>query len=197
MSAQRQHIGFPASRDGVRIAYAKLGKGSPLVRAAHFLTHLDHDLGSPVWRPWLDELSRNNTLVRYDGRGCGLSDRTCADLSLEAAVADIEAAVDAAGIEKFALLGGSQGSAISIAYRFNVPVVRLDDAGLLSGSSRHRQPGKVRGGADCGAAAERHRRRKKQMRNRYSRALPARASMKASSRLKISSFPATACRFFK
>lgn len=116
MLDQRQHIGFCASRDGVRIAYAKLGKGPPLVRAAHFLTHLDHDLGSPVWRPWLDELSRNNTLVRYDGRGCGLSDRTCADLSLEAAVADLEAVVDAAGIEKFALLGCSQGSAISIAY---------------------------------------------------------------------------------
>jgi pimeloyl-ACP methyl ester carboxylesterase/DNA-binding CsgD family transcriptional regulator len=116
MPALRQHISFCQSADGTRIAFAKLGSGPPLVRAAHFLTHLEHDLASPVWRPWLDELSRDHTLVRYDGRGCGLSDRECQDLSLEAALSDLDAVVNATGVEKCSLLGCSQGSAVSIAY---------------------------------------------------------------------------------
>ena len=85
----RQQIRFCSSRDGVTLAYATMGKGAPIVRAAHFLTHIEHDLASPVWRPWLRELSRDNTLVRYDGRGCGLSDREVGDLSLDAMVADM------------------------------------------------------------------------------------------------------------
>jgi len=116
-----QSIRFCTSRDGTRIAYATLGKGPPLVRAAHFLTHLEFELNSAVWAPWLAELSGYNTVARYDQRGCGLSDRDVAEISFEANIADLEAVVEAAGLERFALLGASQGSAISIAYAARHP----------------------------------------------------------------------------
>jgi pimeloyl-ACP methyl ester carboxylesterase/DNA-binding CsgD family transcriptional regulator len=105
------------------------------VRAAHFLTHLEFDLDSPVWAPWLVELSRERMLVRYDGRGCGLSDRTAAELSLDAFVADLEAVVDAAGVDRFALLGCSQGCAVSIAYAARHPE-RVSSLVLLGGYAR-------------------------------------------------------------
>lgn len=116
MPSLRQHVSFCTSPDGTRIAYASLGSGPPIVRAAHFLTHLEHDISSPVWQPWLTELARSNTLLRYDGRGCGLSDRECPDLSLDSMVADLESVVDAAKLEEFVLFGSSQGSSAAIAY---------------------------------------------------------------------------------
>jgi len=119
----------------LRLAYATIGQGPPLVRAAHFLTHLEFDLESPVWAPWLVELSRERLLVRYDGRGCGLSDRTEAELSLDAWVADLEAVVDAAGLERFALFGCSQGAAVSIAYAARHPE-RVSGLVLLGGYAR-------------------------------------------------------------
>lgn len=137
-----QSIRFCTTADGVRIAHASTGQGPPLVRAAHFLTHLDGDLGSPVWRPWIDELSRGHTLVRYDGRGCGLSDRTDAPLSLDAWLADLEAVVDAAGLERFALFGCSQGAAVAVAYAARHPQ-RVTALTIIGGYVRgllHRQP---------------------------------------------------------
>lgn len=127
MSELRQQIRFCTSRDGTRIAYAGMGKGPPLVWGPHFLTHLEFDLRSPVWRPWLVELSRDNTFIRYDGRGCGLSDREAADLSFAASLADLEAVVDTAGLDRFALFGASQGGAAAIAYAAQHPerVTRL------------------------------------------------------------------------
>jgi len=116
-----QQIRFCKSQDSLRIAYATMGRGPALVRAAHFLTHLEFDLDSPVWNPWLVELSRQRTLVRYDGRGCGLSDLDSAPQELDAWVADLEAVVDAAGLKRFALFGCSQGCAISIAYAVRHP----------------------------------------------------------------------------
>jgi pimeloyl-ACP methyl ester carboxylesterase/DNA-binding CsgD family transcriptional regulator len=98
-----------------------MGSGPPLVRAAHFLTHLEFELRTPVWRPWLVEYSRDHTLIRYDQRGCGLSDRDALDLSLDAMVADLEAVVDAAGLARFPLFGASQGGAIAIAYAVRHP----------------------------------------------------------------------------
>ncbi|MCL4799288.1 MAG: alpha/beta fold hydrolase [Burkholderiales bacterium] len=121
MPREHQAIRFCASRDGVRVAFATVGTGPPLVKVANWLTHLEFDWESPVWRHWLDELSRRRTLVRYDERGCGLSDRDAADLSLEAWVADLEAVVDAAGLERFALLGVSQGGAIAVSYAVRHP----------------------------------------------------------------------------
>ena len=121
MPELKQTIRFCRSSDGARIAYATMGSGPPLVRAAHFLTHLEFELHTPVWRPWLAEYSRDHTLVRYDQRGCGLSDRDAADLSLEAMVGDLEAVVDAAGLGRFPLFGASQGGAIVIAYAARHP----------------------------------------------------------------------------
>ncbi|HEY3048425.1 MAG TPA: alpha/beta fold hydrolase [Polaromonas sp.] len=135
MAGLTQAIRFCTSQDGLRLAYATAGQGPALVRAAHFLTHLEFDLDSPVWRPWLTELSRDRLLVRYDGRGCGLSDRSSAPLSLDAWVADLEAVVDAAGLERFALLGCSQGCAVSVAYAVRHPE-RVSCLVLLGGYAR-------------------------------------------------------------
>jgi pimeloyl-ACP methyl ester carboxylesterase/DNA-binding CsgD family transcriptional regulator len=117
----QQQIRFCRSFDGTRIAYAVSGEGPPLVRAPHWLTHLEYEWQSPIWRPWLSELSRGNTLVRMDERGCGLADRGVESVSFDAFVRDLEAVVDAAGLERFALFGHSQGGPISIEYAVRHP----------------------------------------------------------------------------
>jgi pimeloyl-ACP methyl ester carboxylesterase len=121
LEAPEQEIRFCTAPDGVRLAYATTGQGPPLVRAAHWMTHLDYDLRSPVWRHWIADLSVRNTLVRYDERGCGLSDHDAAEFSLDAWVQDLESVVDAAGLERCSLLGVSQGGAVSIAYAVRHP----------------------------------------------------------------------------
>lgn len=117
----RQQIRFCTSTDGVRIAYAKSGSGAPLVKASNWLSHLEFDWESPVWRHWTAELCRDRAYLRYDARGSGLSDWEIAELSFEAWVRDLEAVVDAAGMDRFALLGISQGGAIAIAYAVRHP----------------------------------------------------------------------------
>lgn len=137
-----QQIRFCTAADGARIAYATVGKGLPLVRAAHWMSHLEFDWESPIWRPWLDELSRGRTLVRYDARACGLSDREVANLSLAAWLADLEAVVQAAGLARFALFGMSQGAAIAVAYAVHHPE-RVSHLVLFGGFVRgrvHRTP---------------------------------------------------------
>jgi pimeloyl-ACP methyl ester carboxylesterase/DNA-binding winged helix-turn-helix (wHTH) protein len=121
ISASSQQIRFCTAPDGVRLAFAMSGSGPPLVKPANWLTHLEYDWESPVWRHWLHELSRDHTLVRYDERGCGLSDRDAADLSFDAWVADLETVVDAMGLERFPLIGISQGCAVAIAYAVRHP----------------------------------------------------------------------------
>ncbi len=116
-----QEVRFCQTADGVRIAYAMSGAGPPIVRAAHWMTHLRHDWSSPVWRHWIDSLSRDNRFIRYDQRCNGLSDPDAPDLSFEAMVADLEAIVDAAALDKFTLLGVSQGCATSIEYAVRYP----------------------------------------------------------------------------
>lgn len=111
-----QRIAFCRSVDGTRIAYATSGSGYPLVKAGHWLTHLEHDWHSPIWRPFLDRLNRQFHVVRYDQRGNGLSEWEVQDFSLERFVEDLEAVVDACGVERFALYGMSQGAPIAIAY---------------------------------------------------------------------------------
>ena len=113
--ASRQEIRFCAAADGVRIAYAIAGKGPSLVKAANWLNHLEYDWQNPVWRRWLEDVTREHTLIRYDERGCGLSDWD-AVLSFEAWVGDLETVVDAVRLERFALFGVSQGAPIAIAY---------------------------------------------------------------------------------
>jgi pimeloyl-ACP methyl ester carboxylesterase/DNA-binding CsgD family transcriptional regulator len=121
MAGLNQKISFCKARDGARIAMATLGHGSPLVRAAHWLSHVEYDTESPVWSAWLRELSRDHTYIRYDQRGSGLSDRSPSDNSFDSWIGDLEAVVDAQGLERFALLGMSQGGAIAIAYAARHP----------------------------------------------------------------------------
>ena len=120
-SSRRQKIKFCASRDGTQLAFTTTGTGFPLVRAGHWLTHLEHDWHSPVWRPFLDELGRHFQVTRYDQRGNGLSDWSVTDFSLDKFVDDLEAVVEAAGLERFALYGTSQGAPISTAYAVRNP----------------------------------------------------------------------------
>lgn len=112
---------FCKAPDGTRLAYAIAGEGPPIVRAAHWLSHLGFDRESPIWRHWISELSRNNTLVRYDERCNGLSDWNVADLSFDAMVSDLETVVDAAGLDRFTLIGISQSCALSVAYAVRHP----------------------------------------------------------------------------
>lgn len=119
IARMQQQIRFCTSSDGVRLAYAVSGAGPPLLRAPHWITHLEHD--DAVWGHLLDALGRRFTLVRFDQRGCGLSDRNVADISFEAWVRDVETVADATHLERFALLGVSQGAAIAVAYAARHP----------------------------------------------------------------------------
>ncbi|WP_299480857.1 alpha/beta fold hydrolase [uncultured Roseibium sp.] len=116
-----QTIHFAQSEDGTSIAYARSGAGPAVVRAGHFLTHLEKDWSSPVWGPYLQELSSRYSLVRYDQRGTGLSDATLKGTGIENYVADLRAVVDAAGLETFPLIAASQGVPISIAFAATYP----------------------------------------------------------------------------
>lgn len=116
-----QEIRFCRAKDGVRIGYTAVGKGPPLIKAANYLTHLEHDRKSPVWRHWLKGLSNNHTFIRYDARGSGLSDWEVDHYSIDAWVQDLEAVIDALNIDQFPLLGISQGAAVSIAYAKKYP----------------------------------------------------------------------------
>src|SRR6185503_5397115 len=109
------------SFDGTRIAYATAGEGPPLVKAPHWLTHLEYEWQSPIWRRWIASLAQGRTLVRMDERGCGLSDRGVREFSLAHYVNDLEAVIDAAGPERFALFGHSQGGAIALEYAARHP----------------------------------------------------------------------------
>ena len=117
----RQEIRFCTAADGTRLAYASVGSGPPLVRAAHWITHLDYDWQSPVWHHWLVGLARGRTLIRYDERGCGLSDHDPPEQSLDAWVLDLETVVDDLGLDRFPLLGVSQGGAVAVAYAARHP----------------------------------------------------------------------------
>jgi pimeloyl-ACP methyl ester carboxylesterase len=108
-TARVAQVRFCSAADGVRLAYLVDGGGPPLVRVATWLTHLELDRQSPIWGHWIARLSEGNTLIRYDERGCGLSDAEIGNPSLETWVGDLQAVVDAAGLERFALLGISQG----------------------------------------------------------------------------------------
>ena len=121
MAGSTAPVRFCTSRDGVRIAYSVTGNGPPLLKTANWLSHLEYDWDSPIWRPWWEELARHFTLIRYDQRGCGLSDREVADISLDAWVSDVEAVADAVGFPRFSLFGLSQGAAIAMAYAARHP----------------------------------------------------------------------------
>ncbi|WP_232830444.1 alpha/beta hydrolase [Oceanicella sp. SM1341] len=121
VALRAQRIGFCRVRDGTQIAYATLGEGPPLLKAANWLTHLEFDWNSPIWGRSFAEIARSRTFIRYDERGCGLSDWEVEDLGFDAFVEDLEAVADRLGLERFPLLGISQGCAVSIEYAVRHP----------------------------------------------------------------------------
>jgi pimeloyl-ACP methyl ester carboxylesterase/DNA-binding CsgD family transcriptional regulator len=122
MSESRQKIRFCTSADGTRIAYATCGSGPPLVWVQPWYHHLEFDWDSPVWAPWLSLLARHHTLVRYDWRGCGLSDRERVQFSFDRYAEDLGAVIAAAGLDRFVLFGMSgSGGAVTMTYAVRHP----------------------------------------------------------------------------
>ncbi|MBS7456947.1 alpha/beta hydrolase [Coralloluteibacterium stylophorae] len=130
--AQDQRVRYCTTADGVRIAYACTGAGPPLVKAANWLNHLDLDWDSPLWGRMIRALSERHQLVRYDERGNGLSQWDVARLDFEAFVSDLEVVVDGLGLERFPLIGISQGCAVSIEYAARHPE-RVEGLVLIGG----------------------------------------------------------------
>lgn len=127
-----QSIHFCKADDGAKIAYATVGSGPPLVKAANWLNHLELDWNSPIWGPSFLACAQSRQFIRYDERGNGLSDWQVPELNLEVFVSDLETVVDAMGLERFPLLGISQGCAVSIAYAARHPE-RVSGLILVSG----------------------------------------------------------------
>jgi pimeloyl-ACP methyl ester carboxylesterase/DNA-binding winged helix-turn-helix (wHTH) protein len=117
----RQDLRFSVTEDGVRLAWASIGNGPPLVKASNWLTHLDFEWGSPIWQHWWTELSKHHRVIRYDERGNGMSQRDVSDVSFDTWVRDLETVVDSAGLERFSLLGISRGGPIAVAYTVKHP----------------------------------------------------------------------------
>ncbi len=116
-----QTIRYTTSKDGTSIAYGVSGSGPPLMRAGHFLTHLEVDWRQSVFRPFLQTLSRAHRLVRYDMRGMGLSQPDAEELTIERYIEDMLAVADAAGLERFPILGISQGVPIAVKFAAEFP----------------------------------------------------------------------------
>jgi DNA-binding winged helix-turn-helix (wHTH) protein/pimeloyl-ACP methyl ester carboxylesterase len=136
-----QEIQFCTSGNDVRIAYARAGKGPPMVRVGNWFHHLEHDWDSPVWGHMLKWLASEHELIRYDMRGIGLSDHDVQEISLDAFVRDVESVTNAAGLDQFVLFGASDGAAVSIAYAVRHPK-RVSKLVLFGG---YAQGGKLRG----------------------------------------------------
>jgi len=134
LGADRQSIRFCRAGDGTRIAYAAVGAGPPLLKAANWMSHLDLEWTTPVWSHWLRGLARNRRLIRYDERGCGLSDWEVPGFTFDDWVDDLETVADAVGLDRFPLLGVSQGGAVAVAYAARHPerVSRLILAGAYA-----------------------------------------------------------------
>jgi pimeloyl-ACP methyl ester carboxylesterase len=130
-----QRVHFCKAHDGARLAYALLGDGPPLVRAANWLSHLEIDWQGPIWTHWLELLSRGRCLIRYDARGNGLSDWDPPSITFEDFVADLGAIFDAAGVQRAPLLGISQGAAVAVAYAARNPE-RVSALILIGGCAR-------------------------------------------------------------
>jgi pimeloyl-ACP methyl ester carboxylesterase/DNA-binding CsgD family transcriptional regulator len=150
MSLAQQQIHFCTSRDGTRIAYATCGEGPPLVWTGHWVRHLELDWDSPVWRPWRSLLVRGRTLIRYDWRGFGLSDRKATEFSLEKHVEDLEAVVEAVGLKHFVLFAASGGGMSAMVYTVRHPE-QVNRLVLYGCSSR----GRIARGETAEQAAER------------------------------------------
>jgi pimeloyl-ACP methyl ester carboxylesterase/DNA-binding winged helix-turn-helix (wHTH) protein len=116
-----QSVGFCTTPDGVRLAVAAMGEGHAVVKASVWLSHISHDLDNPMWSGLYPRLAQGRRLIRYDGRGTGLSDLGVADISFERLVADLETVIDSLDVEKVSLVGMSMGAAVAIAYAARTP----------------------------------------------------------------------------
>jgi pimeloyl-ACP methyl ester carboxylesterase/DNA-binding winged helix-turn-helix (wHTH) protein len=133
--ALRQEVRFCRASDGTRIAYAEVGSGPPLIKAANWLTHIEYDWASPVWSHLWRALAQDHRFIRHDQRGCGLSDWQTDDISFAAFCRDLESVIDATGLKRFPLFGISQGCAMSIAYAVKYPE-RVSHLVLYGGFAR-------------------------------------------------------------
>lgn len=131
-TALPNEVRFAHVASGARIAWAKNGRGPALIRVAHWMTHVEHDTTSPIWRPWLTGLGRRLQVIRYDERGCGLSGTDTVPLGLDAALEELETVIDATAIQRVALLGQSGAAAPAIAYAARHPE-RVSHLVLLGG----------------------------------------------------------------
>ena len=140
--AIQHRIRFCTASDGVSLAYATAGRGTPLVKAPNWLNHLELDVTSPVWRAWIQRMAQRHQLVRYDGRGCGLSDRNVEEISFETHQRDLQAVVNAAKLDRFILYGASQGAAIALEFASRHPerVTHLILYGGYLRGARRRDP---------------------------------------------------------
>ena len=141
----KQQIRYCTAPDGVRIAYATAGRGPPLFKVGNWLSHLEFDLTSPVWGHVLEALCATRTLVRYDQRGTGLSDRDIEQMSFEVWLKDLETVADAAGLTRFPVLAISQGVSLAITYAARHPE-RVSHLVLQGGYARGRR---MRGGGQA------------------------------------------------
>jgi pimeloyl-ACP methyl ester carboxylesterase len=131
-----QEIQYCTTSDGVRLAYSVIGKGTPIVRTPHWFAHLEYDLKGPIYRHQILGLAHNHSLLRYDARGLGLSQREVAEISFDRAVEDLENVVDHAGLERFTLIGLSQGGAVATTYASRHPE-RLTHLIIYGGFARN------------------------------------------------------------
>jgi class 3 adenylate cyclase/pimeloyl-ACP methyl ester carboxylesterase len=119
--SQQQRIRFATAPDGVQLAWADIGEGSPVLKAPNWLNHLEYEWRSPIWGPVCAELVRRFRLVRFDQRGNGLSEWEADEISERTMISDMAAVAGSAGLERFALLGISQGGAFSVRYAVEHP----------------------------------------------------------------------------
>ena len=146
----RQEVHFCTSSDGTQIAYASVGQGSPVIKTANWLNHLEYDWESPIWSPLFQAIAAEHQLIRYDARGNGLSDWDVPEMSFDAFVRDLETVVETVGVERFALFGISQGCAMSIAYAVRYPE-RVSHLVLFGSFARGR---KKRGSSEVAANSD-------------------------------------------
>ena len=136
MTDPAQRIRYLRTTDGVKLAWAEAGAGQTLVKAANWMTHLEYEWESPVWRHWIRFFTENFRYIRYDERGCGMTDWNVGDLTFERWTDDLEAVIDAAEPQgKLILLGISQGAAASIGYAVRHPE-RVSHLVLYGGYAR-------------------------------------------------------------
>lgn len=135
-------VRMTASADGTGIAWCKSGTGPPLLRAGHWLTHLERDVPSPIWGPWLARMQRGRTLVRYDTRGTGMSGNETGPMTLDTFVEDMLAVADAARLDRFSIFSASQSTAVACAFAVRYPdrVERIFSYGGWPEGSRVRDP---------------------------------------------------------